>query len=227
MRQDAQRRIEHEHPQHADDGRRHRIGPDQQRAIERAAAQRLIGHDRQQQGQRKRGACDRERENKGPGDRREIIGLAQKLPVILEPYEDRRESKGILKQKRLQHRLRGRPVKEYQNDGKLRRDQHIGQQPRLEDRLLLHDIRKGEAGRIMRARRVMTYRTAVFSNWRSIWLPRSTAASKACLAVFLPASACSISSAHTSRNWTMLPSRSPREFSVGSLLVNSFSGVSR
>ena len=44
------------------------------------------------------------------------------------------------------------------------------------------------------------------------------------MAVFLPASAASISSAQMSRICTMLPKRRPREFSVGSLLVSSFSG---
>src|SRR6476620_6907268 len=71
------------------------------------------------------------------------------------------------------------------------------------------------------------YFPAVRSNCRSITLPRATAASSASLAVFLPANACSISSAQTSRNCTMLPRRRPREFSVGSLLVSSSSGVSR
>ena len=58
-------------------------------------------------------------------------------------------------------------------------------------------------------------------------LPRLTAASSASWAVFCPASAASISSAQMSRICTMLPKRRPREFSVGSLLVSSFSGVSR
>ena len=71
------------------------------------------------------------------------------------------------------------------------------------------------------------YRVTLRSNCRSMVLPRETAASSASLAFFLPASAASNSSAHTSRNCTMLPRRSPREFSVGSLLVSSSSGVSR
>src|SRR5262249_35293782 len=71
------------------------------------------------------------------------------------------------------------------------------------------------------------YLATVRSNWRSMALPRATASSSPCWAVFLPASALSISSAHTSRSCTMLPRRRPREFSVGSLLVSSSSGVSR
>ena len=67
---------------------------------------------------------------------------------------------------------------------------------------------------------------AVFSNVRNIALPLATASSSACWAVFLPARAASISSAQMSRIYTMLPKRRPREFSVGSLLVSSFSGVS-
>src|SRR6476620_7686099 len=74
---------------------------------------------------------------------------------------------------------------------------------------------------------VRDYFATVRSNWRSIVLPRDTAASSASFALFLPASAASISSDHTSRSCTMLPRRSPREFSVGSLLVSSKSGVSR
>ena len=66
---------------------------------------------------------------------------------------------------------------------------------------------------------------AVFSNVRNMALPRDTAESSACWAVFCPANAASISSAQTSRICTMLPKRRPREFSVGSLLVSSFSGV--
>src|SRR5262249_34261257 len=118
-------------------------------------------------------------------------------------------------------------------DRELRCDQHVRQQLRLEDRLLLHDGRG--AGRRQAAPcglpvlwfSASSQCTAVFSNCRSIALPFSTAASSASFAVFLPASACSISSAQRSRSCTMLPRRSPREFSVGSLLVNSFSGVSR
>ena len=68
---------------------------------------------------------------------------------------------------------------------------------------------------------------AVFSNVRNIALPRETAASRASCAVFLPASAASISSDQSSRICTMLPKRRPREFSVGSLLVSSSSGVCR
>src|SRR5216684_6324683 len=68
---------------------------------------------------------------------------------------------------------------------------------------------------------------AVFSNVRSMTLPRVTAASSASLAVFWPASAASNSSAQMSRICTMLPKRRPREFSVGSLLVSSLRGVCR
>src|SRR3954465_3499043 len=50
-------------------------------------------------------------------------------------------------------------------------------------------------------------------------LPRSTAASSAALAEFCPARAASISSDQILRNWTILPRRSPREFSVGSLFL--------
>src|SRR2546423_10956332 len=71
------------------------------------------------------------------------------------------------------------------------------------------------------------YFATVRSNCRSIVLPRLTAASSASLALFLPASATSISSAQRSRSCTILPRRRPREFSVGSLLVSSSSGVSR
>ena len=50
-------------------------------------------------------------------------------------------------------------------------------------------------------------------------LPRSTAASSACFAVFWPAHTASSSSSITSRIWTKLPMRRPLELSVGGLQI--------
>src|SRR5882762_784693 len=260
--------MQHENPQHARDRRRHGIGPDQQRAIDAGAADRLVGHDRQQQGKRKRRSGDGRGEHEGSDDGVEVFRLAQQVGVILEPDERGRKAERILQQKRLPYRLQRRPIEEDQNDRDLRDQQQEGQQREMEDGLLLHARCQSAPARIVMAGPVpaihvlniaqfektwmpgtrpgmtafgrvrhatsevgMTRRSCYFdtvrSNWRSIALPRCTAESSASLADFLPANAPSISSAQMSRNWTMLPSRSPREFAVGSLLVSSSSGVSR
>ena len=46
---EADLRLEHQHPQHRRHGGRHRVGPDQHGAVEGAAADLAVGEDRQQQ----------------------------------------------------------------------------------------------------------------------------------------------------------------------------------
>src|SRR6185436_13327044 len=150
----------------------------------------------------------------------------------------------VLAQEGLPDRLARRPVEEYECDDELRYEQQIGQQPVIEDDRLFHSMPRhcerseaihggGMAGSMdcfvayaprNDAPRCPLY-FAVFSNVRNIALPLATASSSACCAVFCPARAASICSDQTSRICTMLPKRRPREFSVGSLLVSSFSGV--
>src|SRR3546814_5820180 len=61
------RGIEEEQPQHAGDGRGHRIGPDEQRLVARRALDHAIRHDRQQQCQTERQGGDRAAEvGRGP-----------------------------------------------------------------------------------------------------------------------------------------------------------------
>src|SRR5262249_27410418 len=151
--------------------------------------------------------------------------------------------------------LARRPVEEDNGDDELRKQQEIGQQLVIEDGGLFHAnpiviARSGATKQsiypicgsmdcfasafALRASADKSLATtspkclpyfAVFSKARTMALPLATASSRACWAVFLPASAASISSDQTSRICTMLPKRKPREFSVGSLLVSSFSGV--
>jgi hypothetical protein len=95
---------------------RHRIRPDQQRAIDAGAADRLVGHDRKQQSERERGSGDRRGERKRSDNGVEIFRLGEKIGVILEPDETGRQPERILQQERLPHRLRRRPIEEDQND---------------------------------------------------------------------------------------------------------------
>src|SRR5208282_6435680 len=57
-------------------------------------------------------------------------------------------------------------------------------------------------------------------------LPRLTASSSACLAVFCPLHTASSSSSLMLRICTKLPSRKPLEFAVGGLLVSSLIAIS-
>ncbi|MGY4413650.1 hypothetical protein ACVWW4_005386 [Bradyrhizobium sp. LB7.1] len=139
-REHAERGMQHEDPEHADHGRRDGVGPDQQRAIQRAAAHRLVRHDRQQQGHGERRDRDREREEEGPDDRLEIGGVTEEIEIIVEPDEAGRETEGVLEQEGLNDSLRSRPVEKDQDDRELRGNQRIGQQLRLENGLLLHDV---------------------------------------------------------------------------------------
>ncbi|KTT92448.1 hypothetical protein NS44R_14515 [Mammaliicoccus sciuri] len=120
--------MQHEHPEHADDRRRNRIGPDQERAVERRTAQRLVGQHGEQQRERQRGHRDREREREGPDNRGEIGRVLEQLEIVLEPDEAGGQAEGVLQQEGLDHRLRGRPVEKDQDDRELRGNQRVRQQ---------------------------------------------------------------------------------------------------
>ena len=57
-RHQAERGLEHEEPQHAGNGGRHRVGPDQQRLVDAGALDALVGLHREQQRDRQRERAD-------------------------------------------------------------------------------------------------------------------------------------------------------------------------
>ena len=247
-RQRAQRRMEHEDPQHAGDGGSDRVGPDQERLEGVPGLQVLVGLRRQQERAGQRQDRDGAGEDHRGHHRAVIFGLLEQRAVILEADEFRRQAERVLEQEGLPDRLRGRPVEEDEGNGELREDQQIGQQLVRKEGSFFHRVGapgnggqraamsrsagslQDHPGQPWTARDEMSFRRSgavylvtVRSNWRRIALLRVTAVSRASLAGFWPARAASISSDTTSRICTMLPKRRPREFSVGSLLVSSIS----
>ena len=124
---DADRRREHEQPQHAGDRRRHRVGPDQQRLVDRGAAHHAVGHDRQHQRDAEAEHGDQHREHRGDLERLEVGRVGEQPPKFSRPTNSVRGAEGILHQHALLHRLRRRPEEEHDDDHHLRRHQRPGQ----------------------------------------------------------------------------------------------------
>ena len=138
VRDDPERGIEQEEPKHRGDGRRHRVGPDQQRLVDVGAADHAVGEHRQHQrdGQPENGHQQREH---GRGlERRQVVLVAEEILEVLEPDELRIGAEGILHQQRLIQRLRRRQEEEDERDDELRRDQRVRQPARLETGSLFH-----------------------------------------------------------------------------------------
>ena len=152
---DADRRREQEQPQHAGDRRRHRVGPDQQRLVDRAR--------RARRGRRTPRAAARStspttatstREDRRDLERREVVRVVEQRREVVEPDELGLRAERVLHQQRLVERLRRRPEEEDERDRDLRRDQRVRQPRRAEDDALFHAIVAGRRRR--EARRGVT-----------------------------------------------------------------------
>ena len=129
LSEDAERRVEDEQPQHAGDGGRDRIRPDQQRLEGLAGAQVLVGLRREEKraGERQGGDEAREYERRRHGG--VVFGLGEERAVVLEADELARQPERVLQKEGLPHGLARRPVEEHDRDRELRHQQRVGQKP--------------------------------------------------------------------------------------------------
>jgi len=130
-RDHAETGLEHEDEEHAGNRRRHRIGNDEERAVDLDAGDAAVRHRGEQQAERQREESHQRRKDKSDSDRLIIFRGLQQRDVVLEPDELGRKPEGVLHQERLLQGLHGGPVEKDQGNRKLRQDQQIGQQPAL------------------------------------------------------------------------------------------------
>ena len=130
--------MEQENIKNGGNGWRHGIGPDQQGAVAILAANMPIRKHRQakRQAHGKRG--DGHRENQRIDDDLVIKRVSEKIREILKPNELFGNAKGILADEGIPNRFPRRPEEKDKGNGKLRRQQQIGQQFIVEYRLALH-----------------------------------------------------------------------------------------
>ncbi len=138
VRDDAQRRIEQEQPQHGGDRRRHRVGPDEQRLVDRGAAHDPVGEHREDQRDHEAEHRHQQREHGGHLERAEVVLVVVQVAEVVEPDELQAAAERILDEHRLVDRLARRPEEEHDRDGDLRQDQRVGQPPRPEADALFH-----------------------------------------------------------------------------------------
>ena len=140
-RDDAERGLEHEKPEHTGDGRRHRVRPDQQRLVDARTLDVLVGLRRQKQSNRQRQPRHGYGKNHCVHHGAVVVGIFEELAIVFEPDEIRLQAERILKQERLPDRLRGRPIEKDDGHRELRRKQQQREQQSAEDRALFHVAR--------------------------------------------------------------------------------------
>ena len=116
--------LNRKQPQHAGDRRRDRVGPDQQRLVDRGAADDAVGEHREQQRERQAERRRPARENTAVTLNDVEVGrVVEQVAEVVEPDELRVAAERVLDQQRLPDRLARRPEEEDQRDDDLRRDQ--------------------------------------------------------------------------------------------------------
>ena len=142
--ENAQGRIEDEHPENARYGRSDRVGNDEKGLVGVAAAQNTVGADRKEKRDRQADACDEHRKEHRDLEALDVVGVGPKGLEVGKPDEFVAEPEGVLHHDALLDRLPRGEEEEYERDEELRRNEHVGKPSVLEDDSFFHVVsRKG------------------------------------------------------------------------------------
>src|SRR2546427_3686567 len=128
--------MEDEEPDDAADRGCDAVGPEEQRTVDRQAADLRVGERGEQQGQRQPGERHHEREHEAGERAPEVGGVAEEPLEVGEagPDEPVTEGRGAVEGE--PERVEGGPEEEGERDGDLRRHESVGQPPVPEDETL-------------------------------------------------------------------------------------------
>ena len=142
--ENAQGRVEDEHPENARDGRRNRVGDDEEGFVGVAAAKNAVGADCKEKRDRQPDARDEHRKEHRDLEALDVVGVRKEGLEVGQSHEFVAQPEGVLHHDALLDRLPRGEEKEDERDEELRRNEHVGKPSVLEDDSFFHVVsRKG------------------------------------------------------------------------------------